>query len=136
MNAEIIVTNTDLERLRRVVEIYGDGKMAEACEALDAELDRAQVLPAEQVPADVVTMNSTVTYLDPDSGKAMDVTLVYPQHADVSQGKISILAPIGMALLGLRVGQSLDWPLPDGRVKTVAVTAIRYQPEAAGDFHS
>lgn len=134
MNAEIIVTNTDLERLRRVVEIYGEGKMAEACEALDAELDRAQILPSERVPADVVTMNSTVTYLDPETGKGMDVTLVYPQHADVSQGKISILAPIGMALLGLRVGQSLDWPLPDGRVKTVKVASIRYQPEAAGDF--
>lgn len=136
MENTIIVTATDLERLRRVVEIYGEGKMADACEALDAELERAQILPSEQVPHDVVTMNSTVTYLDPATGDSKDVTLVYPQHADVAQGKISILAPIGMALLGLRVGQALDWPLPDGRVKTVKVTAIRYQPEAAGDFHS
>lgn len=136
MNTEIIVTSTDLERLRRVVEIYGEGKMADACEALESELDRATVMPPAGVPGDVVTMNSTVTYLDEETGRSMDVTLVYPQNADVSQGKISVLAPVGMALLGLRVGQSLDWPLPDGRRKTVTVTAIRYQPEAAGDFNS
>lgn len=136
MESTIIVTQTDAERLRRVVEIFGEGKMAEACEALEAELDRADVVPSERVPGDVVTMNSTVTYLDPAAGSTQEVTLVYPQNADFAQGKISILAPIGMALLGLRVGQSLDWPLPDGRVKTVKVTAIKYQPEAAGDFHS
>lgn len=83
-------------------------------ELLQTELDRATVVEANQVPQDVVTMNSLVTYMDLALKKENKIQLVYPHDANLSQGKVSILAPVGAALLGLRVGQTIDWPMPQG----------------------
>jgi len=102
---------------------------------LQAELERAQVVEPGAMPADVVTMNSTLTLQDQDSGEQRELTLVYPRDADGSHDKVSILAPVGSALLGLRVGQAIAWPLPGGRQAHLKVLAIRYQPEASGDLH-
>ncbi|WP_375766648.1 nucleoside diphosphate kinase regulator [Archangium gephyra] len=131
----ILVTETDLDRLQRLIELHGDGRNAELVEMLEQELARAEVTSAQEVPPDVVTMNSTVVFEDEETGAHRRVTLCYPQDARSDEGRISVIAPIGSALLGLSVGQSIQWPVPGGRTRTLRIVAVPYQPEAAGDFH-
>lgn len=131
----LFVTETDLNRLRRVIDQYGGGRNAELAEHLEAELARAEVVDSRQVPPQVVTMNSVVVFEDEETGERREVTLVYPQDARSEEGRISILAPIGSALIGLSVGQTIQWPLPGGRTKRLRIVAVPYQPEAAGHYH-
>lgn len=131
----IIVTETDLERLQRVLDVHGSGRNAELAELLEQELGRAEVRSAQDLPADVVTMNSTVVFEDEETGSRREVTLCYPQDARSDEGRISVLAPVGSALIGLSVGQSIEWPVPGGRTRTLRIVAVPYQPEAAGHFH-
>lgn len=126
---DIIITDVDLDRLRPVI----DQNDSPASDSLDAELRRAKVVPQHEVPADVVTMNSEVVYEDCATSARRTVQVVYPKDANASVGKVSVLAPIGSALLGLRVGQSIEWPVPTGK-KRVKVLEVRSQPEAAGRF--
>lgn len=128
----IVLTETDLERLLPLVR--QSGRNAREREALEAELEEAEVVDASEIPPDVVTMNSRVRFEDEDSGETRDVTLVYPAQADAETGKISVLAPIGAALLGLSVGQTIDWPMPSGGSRRLRVVSVLYQPEAAGDL--
>lgn len=96
---------------------------------LGYEFTRAVVLPAEQVPKDVVAMHSRVVYLDESTGLSREVRLVFPQEADLKNGKISVLSPLGAALLGLKQGQSLHWPIPsnpDKRLKIICVEKVSY----------
>jgi regulator of nucleoside diphosphate kinase len=123
----LIVTDTDLERLQPVLDQH-DSPLAES---LDAELRRATIVPQREVPPDVVTMNSELVYEDVESGAKRVVRLVFPNEADAAAGKISVLAPIGAALLGLHVGQEIEWRVPAG-VRRIRVAELRYQPEAAG----
>jgi regulator of nucleoside diphosphate kinase len=124
--ASILVTDADLERLLAVVDHHGGA----TADSLEAELHRAVVVPRGDVPPDVITMNSEVVYEDVATGGRRTVRLVYPRDADASAGRISVLAPIGVALLGLRVGQEIDWPVPAGS-RRIRVAEVRYQPEAA-----
>src|SRR5690242_16315524 len=96
----IHVTEQDLERLRNVVAKHGTGRDAAAAEQLETELDRAVVVPASELPADVVTMNSRLVFED-EMGRRREVQLVYPWQTRPARGQISILAPVGVALLGL-----------------------------------
>lgn len=128
--SSLIITDQDYERLALLLQHFG-GPQADL---LEEELATAQVVPQKEVPSDVVTMNSVVECVDQDNHKNFDVTLVYPQDADVTKGKVSILAPVGIALIGLRVGQSILWPMPSGQKRNLKVTGIRYQPEASGDW--
>ena len=89
--------------------------------ALQDELERATVVPAEGVPPGVVTMNSRVRYFDEHSGVCREIELVYPENADITDAKVSVLAPVGTALLGLEVGQSIDWPFPSGETRRLRV---------------
>ncbi|HJQ83121.1 MAG TPA: nucleoside diphosphate kinase regulator [Candidatus Binatia bacterium] len=130
----IFVTHRDLERLTRLFEIHGSRRDAEAVTELEEELGHAKVVESAQIPPDVVTMNSRVRFEDLDTGDQLEVTLAYPKDADVDQGKISVLAPVGSALLGLSVGQSIRWPLPGGKSRHLRVVSVTYQPEAAGDL--
>ncbi|RYZ45795.1 MAG: nucleoside diphosphate kinase regulator [Myxococcaceae bacterium] len=130
----LIVTDTDLQRLERVVEQYGNVRNAEIVEQLESELARAVVTSSTSIPANVVTMNSTVVFEDEEGGGKREVTLVYPKDANSDAGRISILAPVGSALLGLSVGQTVEWPLPNGRTRRLRIVAVPYQPEAAGHF--
>jgi regulator of nucleoside diphosphate kinase len=125
----IIITDVDLARLQPVIDQH-----AEAGALLQDELTRARVVPQAAVPRDVVTMNSTVVYEDVHTGTRRTVTIVYPRDASPADGRISILAPIGTALLGLSRGQSLTWRLPNRRTTTLRVVDVTYQPEAAGVF--
>jgi regulator of nucleoside diphosphate kinase len=130
----ILVTETDLERLERLIALQRR-RESSACDALDEELARAEVVPSREIPPEVVTMNSRARFVDEDRGEEMEVTLVYPPDADATQGRVSVLAPVGAALLGLTVGQSIEWPLPHGGTRRMRVSAVVYQPEAAGDLH-
>jgi regulator of nucleoside diphosphate kinase len=128
----LIITQADHQRL---VELSRGARMdprirAESLDALDTELWRAhRVLPGN-VPADVVTMNSIVRIRDLDSGEAEDYELVFPADADIARNRISILAPIGTAILGYRVGDVIHWPVPAGTCRLL-IENILYQPERA-----
>ncbi|MNC89208.1 Regulator of nucleoside diphosphate kinase [compost metagenome] len=89
------------------------------------------MVPRADIPRDVVTMNSRVVFENETTGERREVTLVYPHEADIDAGKISILVPVGSALLGLRVGQSIDWELPSGEKHRYRVIDVPYQPERA-----
>lgn len=129
----ILVTHHDHARLELMLERVSDQNPA--AEALLEELDRAQRVDPREVPADVVTMNSRVRFRERLSGKERELTLVFPQDAG-AEGRVSILTPIGCALLGLSVGQVIDWTGPTGRTLTLEILAVEFQPEAAGDFVS
>lgn len=129
----IILTRLDVQRLERLIDSLGEDTPGVG--ALQAELDRADaVVGHDEVPAGVVTMNSRVHCREEISGKDYHLTLVYPQEAG-GEGTVSVLAPIGTALLGLQVGQHIDWPAPGGKVLKLELLAVEYQPEAAGDRH-
>ena len=98
--------------------------------ALRSELERAEIVAPDEVPADVITMNSRAQLLDLDTNERMEFTLVFPNEADVEEGKISVLAPLGTAMLGYRVGNEFEWVVPYGR-RRLKVIAVRFQPEAA-----
>lgn len=128
----ITLSSRDLDRLEQLLDSPAMATHPAAI-ALAAELGRANVVEPENMPADVVTMNSRVTCIDDVGGETHRLTLVYPRDADVDRHRVSVLAPVGTALLGLSVGQSIDWNAPGGRSLRLRVTAIDYQPEAAGD---
>jgi regulator of nucleoside diphosphate kinase len=128
----IYLTQNDLDRLLDLVEAYSVGSGSRRFEQLETELVRAVVVPRDQIPKDVVTMNSRALFENETSGQRLEIQLVYPRNADIDAGKISVLVPVGTALLGLRVGQSIDWELPSGARHRYRVMAVPYQPEAAG----
>ncbi|HEY9255263.1 MAG TPA: nucleoside diphosphate kinase regulator [Stenotrophomonas sp.] len=130
----IMVSSRDLARLEALLESPALSRLPAAI-ALSGELGRAQVLPPEQIPPGVVTLHSRVDCIDELRDEPHLLTLVYPHEADVERGRVSVLAPVGSALLGLAVGQSIDWQAPGGRALRLRVRAVHYQPEAAGDFH-
>ncbi|MEZ4406468.1 MAG: nucleoside diphosphate kinase regulator [Polyangiales bacterium] len=130
----IHVTEQDWQRLNSLLTTARRrGSLAED-EALDAELARAEVVPSSEIGPDVVTMNSRVRFALGD-GRCYVRTLVYPWDADAEKGLVSVLAPLGNALLGLSVDDVMTWTLPDGRTVKVKVLEVLYQPEAAGDPH-
>jgi regulator of nucleoside diphosphate kinase len=129
---EIVLTATDERRLGQLVRAKASELDPKTLELLEEELQRATIVEPSRIPANVVTMNSVVSFEDVDTGQRSEVTLVYPSAASGMAGRVSILAPIGSALLGLSVGDSIDWPVPGGRSRHLKVTAVHYQPEAEG----
>jgi regulator of nucleoside diphosphate kinase len=129
----IFITEDDMARLRELVR---QGRMASRKDQkhlaeLDQELDLAEVIEAGDVMRDVVTMHSTVRVRDVDSGTSKVYTLVFPVEADIEQERISVLAPIGTALLGFRSGDVFDWRTPGG-TRRLQIEEVLFQPEAAG----
>lgn len=127
----ITITRLDLQRLERLLDSQEAGGPDSS--ALERELARAQVVGHDEVPPGVVTMNSRVHCREEGSGKDYHLTLVYPQDAG-ADGRVSVLAPVGSALLGLSVGQHIDWPGPGGKLIKLTLLAVEYQPEAAGEY--
>lgn len=122
---ELVIALHDYVRLR---EIVGDHDLAE-------ELDRAIVVPSDRIQKNTVTMHSRVIYRDESTGTTREVELVYPDEADPMMGRVSVLAPVGCALLGLSAGQSIDWDLPGGKVLRLRVERVLFQPRPIGtDF--
>jgi regulator of nucleoside diphosphate kinase len=101
---------------------------------LKAELDCATIVRPDDAPQDVVTMNSTIVLRDLDTQEVETYTLVYPEQADIANGKLSVLAPIGTAVLGQCVGDVLRWRVPAGR-RRLKIEQVVYQPEREGAFH-
>lgn len=126
----IVITRIDLTRLRHLLASPAR-RDSEAAEALGEEIDRAEVVEPTLLPADVVSMNSTVRLCEQTSGREYELTLAFPDEAD-GTNRVSVLAPVGSALLGLAVGREIEWPLPGGQTARIKVLSLSYQPEAAG----
>ncbi|MGK9083234.1 nucleoside diphosphate kinase regulator [Brucella intermedia] len=125
----IVVSEIDYERLMGLATNVSE-RLEEIAEELMAELDRAKVVPAKRLPQDVIHMGSIVEFRSND-GQERRVTLVYPGEADIAQGKISILTPIGTALIGLAPGQSISWTARDGKQHELNVLSVSNEVEVA-----
>lgn len=130
---KIYITQFDRDRLDRFLGQPRDEAEDSDLDALRAELDRAVVVSPHEIPADVITMNSTVSLVEVDTSEEEVYTLVFPKDADSDEGKISVTAPLGTAMLGYRVGDVFAWDVPMGR-KRWRVAKVLYQPEAAGNY--
>lgn len=129
----IMMSEIDVERLERLLAtLPAHGFAGKA--ALEAELARADILPSGQMPPNVVTMNSQVKFRVSSSQDSFCLRLVYPKDANATD-TISILAPVGSALLGLSLNDEIEWPGPAGTMVNVRIEEIVYQPERSGDFH-
>ena len=122
LRSDLVICLDDYVRLR---EILGDHDLAE-------ELDRAIVAPSDRIPENVVTMNTRLVYSDESTGTTREIELVYPNEADSVAGRVSVLAPVGCALLGLSTGQSIEWNLPNGQVHRLRVEHVLFQPQSSG----
>ncbi|MCF6156589.1 MAG: nucleoside diphosphate kinase regulator [Candidatus Brocadia sp.] len=122
-----------LEELIAVAEEFG-GHDRKDLESLAEELEKAVVVSPKNVPADVVTMNSKVVLRDLDTSEEVTYVLVFPRDANIDAGAISVLAPVGTAILGYAKGDIVEWPVPSG-VRRIRIEDVLYQPEAAGDYH-
>lgn len=129
----ITISSLDAARLEKLLDSLGRNRIPSA-EDLQNELDRANIVAPEEIPHDVVTMNSTVIFRMESSNTEFALTLVYPNDMDDGTGKISVLAPVGSALLGLREGDEISWPKPGRGLLKVRILKVMYQPERSGDF--
>ena len=131
---KIKITTLDAVRLEKMMASL-DNSQFPGKDELQDELDRADIVEPQAMPANIVTMNSTVKFQVESSDKAFSLTLVYPRDVDGSNEKISILAPVGSALLGLREGDQMVWPKPGGGSLQVRVLEVTYQPERSNDLN-
>ena len=133
MERNLIISELDQARLKRLLEeaIYGIAEPDDSFRVLQAELARATVVASRELPDDVISMRSRVLIvLD---GKEKEFSLVYPDEANRTAGKLSILSPIGTAIIGYRAGDVINWPTPSG-LKRIEIREVQYQPESAGDY--
>jgi regulator of nucleoside diphosphate kinase len=130
----IFLTTKDVEKLRDLIReaFHTEYRGSDYLKQLAGEIEKASVVEPNQIPSDVITLNSTARLIDRETKEEMVYTLVFPEDADTSQGKISILAPIGTAMLGYKVGDTFEWDTPGGK-RIIHVKEILYQPEASGD---
>ena len=124
MNPSPVITELDAVRLRELG----------SRELVDLVSFEADIVPGERIGADVVTVNSKVTFVDPLTNAKHTVTLVYPQEFSIADRRISVLSPVGRALLGRRVGQVGVVAMPDGTERHIRIVQLHYQPEAAGEL--
>ncbi len=128
-STQIYVTENDAKRLEALLS-----NAKQSSSSLEAELVRATVMAQHEIPKGVVTMNSRVRFQDELTGEQSEVELVYPEDANIAEGKISVFAPVGTALLGLREGDSIEWPVPSGKQRALTVVSVLFQPEAEGRY--
>ncbi|MBY7794381.1 nucleoside diphosphate kinase regulator [Vibrio fluvialis] len=130
-NHTIVVSTLDMDRISALLEQMP--KLSPELERLEDELDRATIKEPQEMPDNVVSMNSTVRFKFMGKEEIIQKNLVYPNEVK-SNDDISIFAPVGSALLGLAAGQTLTWPMPGGAEKTIEILEVVYQPEREGDF--
>jgi len=130
---KIVLSSLDLDRLDQLLSRLPATDPARL--QLEQELDRGAVVEPAAMPANIVTMNSTVRLRLLKTGEEPCLTLVYPKDLDASGDKVSVLAPVGSALLGLSEGDQIHWPMPDGEIQPIQVLQLVYQPERAGQLH-
>jgi regulator of nucleoside diphosphate kinase len=131
----IYITENDLRRLQDMMSQREkiESKDQSYLQSLEQELARATIVPSDKIPRDVITMHSKVRLRDLDSHEDMIYVLTFPDEADAATNKISVLAPIGTALIGCKVGDTITWKVPAG-IRRLKAVAIIYQPEASGKF--
>lgn len=136
MRSTISITQLDSQRLNHLLARIPRERNPdrEDLRDLEREVARAEIIPFQQASADLVTMNSKVRLTDLSTGESLVYTLVFPDDANYKEGRISILAPLGTALLGFQVGDVVEWRMPAG-ARSLRIEEILYQPEAAGDYH-
>ena len=136
MMRPIFITGQDRRRLQELIDVARAQPNGHAryIDALEREVSRSCIVESDSVASDVVTMNSRVRLRDMDSGDIEIYTLVYPAMADPAENRISVLAPIGTAIVGSRAGDVIEWPVPAGR-RRLLVEEVVYQPEKAGAPH-
>ena len=137
MCKHLVFSVLDSERLRKyLVETTAQGPREDqhVARRLSDELMEADVLPPERIPKDVVTLHSLVRVVELDSKNERVYELVLPEESEPAEGRVSVLAPMGAALLGSHAGDTIEWEAPRGRRQAV-VAGLLYQPEAAGHFH-
>jgi regulator of nucleoside diphosphate kinase len=132
MSPEIFVTTHDAARLSRMLEVFRDPSYAPLTAFLVGELQRATVVAPRAVPRDVVTMNARVRFRLDDGKEPREATLVWPGRGDSLLGRLSVLTPVGSALIGIREGETNAWRGLDGRRRSVTLLKVLYQPEAKG----
>lgn len=130
----IFITDFDKKRLMFLIQSNKNRTNEAYIKELEKELNRATIVNPKEMPPNIVTMNSEIIFKILDNNEEMKYRLVFPEDADIDKKKISVLAPIGTALLGYKVGDIIEWKVPAGITK-VKITKIVYQPEAAGHFH-
>lgn len=134
--SSIAITQFDFKRLQRLAErLRTTAGMLTAAKDLEAELDRADIVDQRQVPADVVTMNSVVNVRDLVTDQVETIRVVFPGASAPHRGAVSVVAPVGLALLGARAGEEVCWKAA-GLSRRLRIESIAYQPEAAGRYHS
>ncbi|MCG3200967.1 MAG: Regulator of nucleoside diphosphate kinase [Gammaproteobacteria bacterium] len=131
---KVVISALDAERLEKLIQSLPRNAFP-GRDDLEAELVRAEIVEPIDVPPTVVTMNSTVRFEVVSSSEEFCLTLVYPKDVDASGGRISILAPVGSALLGLSQGDEIEWPKPGGGTLRVRIKEVTYQPERSGEYH-
>ena len=120
---QIVIDAAQLAHLEDLA--YGaETRQPELASVLLTELARAKIVPTEKLPADVVTIGRPVTWRDETAGRTQSGTLVWPQEADIAAGRISVLTPIGVALLGLKAGAAFDWTTRAGETRALSVLAV------------
>ena len=130
----LIINRLDADRLQRLIDEASDKDLFVA-DALEQELERGEVVDPEEIPEDVVSMNSRVQFTDLARGRQMIRTLVYPRSLGDVEDASSVMAPVGAGLIGMRGGDTIDWPLPDGGQVHLRVDAILWQPEREKQYH-
>ena len=128
---DIILTARDHAELSSVIAVTGKVSQRVKWELrlLENELKRARIVAAEEVPPDVITINTRAEFLDLETGERMEFTVVLPADANINDGKISVLAPLGTAMLGYRVGDEFVWHVPHG-LRRLKITKLHFQPQA------
>lgn len=116
----ILITERDYLRIRHILSTQNSDDF----ENLEIEIERAKIIEEQEIPTDLVRMNSTVRFMTLQDERVNTLTLVFPEEANFAEGKISILAPLGSALIGLRVGQEINWMFPDGKTKTIKILEV------------
>lgn len=121
--SELIITQKDYEKIIPLVQ----GAQTEIAELLEEELSRASIVEETALPKDVVAMGSKVLFTDTESKKNTEIYLVYPHQANIEENKVSVLTPVGAALIGLQVGQTIVWPLPNGQERHLKVISVQQE---------
>lgn len=129
----IYITRLDMQRLRDMLLNASRLWDKSYVQKLERELDRARIVEPQSVPENIITMNSTVRLVDLETCEDLVLTLVYPDQSNIAEGKISVIAPVGTAILGCKKGDTVEWEVPDG-VRAFKVDHILFQPEAAGEY--
>jgi len=136
MERSVYITDYDYKRLELLLDIMNSvpQNRRDDLSCLENELETCKVVAPDEMPSNVVTLNSRVKYFDLDASQERIVTLVFPSNADISAGRISVTTPMGAAILGYAEGDVVGWKVYSGR-KTIRIEEVLYQPEAAGDYY-